>query len=56
VCVGGLTKAFDVLKPMLEARLPKKACLSVYPHEPVLGALRMAGAPVDTHFSNGIKR
>lgn len=58
VCVGGLTKRADILFPLIRAQLPDRhaVTLSVYPHEPVLGALKRAGAPIDTTKDNGITR
>lgn len=58
VCVGGLTKRADILFPLIRTQLPDKhaVALSVYPHEPVLGALKKAGAPIDTTNDNGITR
>ncbi|MBO4770414.1 MAG: XRE family transcriptional regulator [Clostridia bacterium] len=56
--VGGLTKRSDVFFPLIEKHLAgrKKVNLIVYEHEPVLGALRLSGAPIDTSVGNGIVR
>lgn len=56
--VGGLTKRSDVFFPLIEKHLDgrKKVNLIVYEHEPVLGALRLSGAPIDTSVGNGIAR
>lgn len=54
VFVGGLTKRADILFDLIREQLPNQnaVTLSVYPHEPVLGALKKAGAPVDTEADN----
>ena len=56
--VGGLTKQSDLLFPLIQKYLDtdKEVNLIVYRHEPVLGALRLAGSPVDTSVGNGIER
>ncbi len=56
--VGGLTNRSDVFFPLIEKYLDgsKNTNLIVYDHEPVLGALRLSGAPVDTTVGNGIVR
>ena len=56
--VGGLTKRVDIFFPIIEKYLSRKTKvkLIVYDHEPVLGALRLAGSPVDTTTGNGIVR
>ena len=58
VFVGGLTARAGTLFPMIEEKLknPGKVNLSVYPYEPVLGALKRAGAKVDLSHNNGINR
>jgi len=59
VFVGGLLKNEDVMIPVLKKVLgadAKKFAFEVYPYEPVLGALRLAGAPIDTHKEFSISR
>ena len=58
VFVGGLTARSDVLFTHIRSHLKNNSRfhLSVYPFEPVLGALKTAGAPVDTQNDNGITR
>ena len=58
VAVGGLTKRSDVLFKFINESLKDKNAinLSVYPYEPVIGAVRRAGAPIDTQSDNGITR
>ncbi len=58
VAVGGLTKRSDVLFKFINENLKDKSAveLSVYPYEPVIGAVRRAGAPIDTQSDNGITR
>ena len=58
VLVGGLTDDFAMLEPMLTAGMHsrKRVNLKVYRFEPVLGALRRAGADIDTHSDNGLRR
>lgn len=58
VAVGGLTAYKDVLFPMIlkEMRHADRIKLTAYPYEPVLGALRLAGARVNTESDNGITR
>ena len=58
VFVGGLTARSDVLFTHIRSHLKNNSRfhLSVYPFEPVLGALKTAGAPIDTQNDNGITR
>ena len=58
VFVGGLTARSDVLFGYIRDGLKSSSRfhLSVYPFEPVLGALKSAGAPVDTQKDNDIMR
>lgn len=58
VVVGGLSKRSDVLFGFINESLKNRdaVALSVYPYEPVIGAVRRAGAPIDTQSDNGITR
>lgn len=58
VFVGGLTKRSDVLFKFIREQMKHKddVEMSVYPFEPVLGALKLAGASVNTESDNGITR
>ena len=58
VFVGGLTANADILFKYIESFLDNRKAvqLSVYPYEPVIGALKLAGANIDTDSSNGISR
>lgn len=58
VFVGGLTSRSDVLFTHIRNHLKNNQHyhLSVYPFEPVLGALKSAGSPVDTQSDNNITR
>lgn len=58
VAVGGLTNYKEILFPMILKQMEnqERIDLMVYPYEPVLGALRLAGAKVNTMSDNGITR